>query len=217
MKKDLSLVAAILACVLCATPAIAEMKGDVHLLLGKKWMDNDWEPVDNPQEYGFGANFGGVDWPVMIAVDLLFSSDDSSASYDYYGYEYGYRFDVDGTEIDVGARKIWDDKGRFHPYLGGGLAYIKQEATITVTFPEILFRQIDQFSFSLDDSGTGFWVNGGVNWAITPKVYLGLDLRYSDADVEYSTEEIQMRQVEPVSMKLNGGGTHAALLFGYRF
>lgn len=218
MKKIVSMIAAALVVALCAAPALAEMKGDVHLLLGKKWMDSDWEPVDKPMEYGIGANFGGVDWPVMIAVDVLLSSDDHTYRYDI-GYDYivSYKFETDGTEFDLGVRKFWDVSEKFQPYVGGGLAFIKQDAKISVTYPEIL--RISQYvteSISFDDSGTGYWLNGGVNWLITPKLYLGLDVRYSDADIEYDYGDIFTRQVEAPE-KLNGGGTHAGIVFGYRF
>jgi opacity protein-like surface antigen len=210
---------ALLACVLCVGPALAEMKGGVHVWLGQKWMDSDWEPVDQPTQYGIGANFGGVDWPVMIAVDVLMGSDDECYDYDYgYGYVYSYDLEVDGTELDVGVRKFWDSNGKFQPYVGGGLAYIKQDIKATATYPEVfgISRQITE-SISIDDSGTGFWLNAGVNWVITPRLYLGLDLRYSDADVEYSFEDIEVRQTEPSTLKINGGGTHAGLVFGVRF
>jgi len=219
VKKKLLFVAAALACALCVAPALAEMQGDAHLWLGKKWMSSDWEPLDKPKQYGVGANFGGVDWPVMIAVDVLFSSDDHSYTYDYgYGYFFSYNLDVDGTELDLGVRKFWTYRDKFRPYVGGGLAYIKQDATVSVTYPEVFrITQDVTESVKFDDSGTGFWLNAGVNWAITPKLYIGLDLRYSDADVEFRYEDIfESRQVEGVE-KLDGGGTHAGIVFGLRF
>jgi hypothetical protein len=83
-------------------------------------------------------------------------------------------------------------------------------------------RQADQEWFSLcaDDSGTGFWLNGGVMWRITPRINLGFDLRYSDVSVDLVFEEdalVPDRQIAEESIEADVGGLHYGLLFGIRW
>jgi opacity protein-like surface antigen len=231
MKLRSLLVIAAAAALLSSGSALAEMKGEVNLFLGMKDVkDSDFEnvPVFKDQtldvssmtEYGVGASFGGVDWPVMIAVDVLMGSDDDSATGDY-GYDYRYKIELDTTEVHLGVRKFWTNHEKFHPYVGGGLAWIDAEAKLSLYGEEIIFtRQPTELLFEecYDDSGTGFWLGGGVMWRFTPRLSLGLDLRYSDASVDFEVQDdIDDRQVETVAESFDVGGMHYGLQFGFRW
>ena len=141
---------------------LAEMKGEVSLFLGQKSLDenelDNIEPfidasgnmdVGTPMEYGVAVSFGDVDWPVMIAVDLLLAEDDDSVRADYY---YGFAtedVEVETTELNVGVRKFFAAKEKVHPYVGGGVAYIQADASqIARLFsegsPGLKQTQIDQ-------------------------------------------------------------------------
>jgi opacity protein-like surface antigen len=171
-------------------------------------------------EYGVGASFGGVDWPVLIAVDILMGSDDDSLTRNYYGYDYKYKAELDTMEVHLGVRKFWANHEKFHPYIGGGLAYIDAEAKLTLYGEELIpLRQVNELLFEecYDDSGTGFWLGGGVMWRITPMFSLGLDLRYSDASVDFEIEEDIERQPAMVSESFDVGGMHYGLQLGFRW
>jgi len=162
--------------------------GNVNAFLGQKTLDeDDWGSLDKQAEFGVLVDFKQPDWPVSVAVDFLASTDKETEA----GIE------VEGTtsELNVGVRKIWEDTGStIRPYIGGGLAVINAELK-TNGFPYI----------SDDDSGAGIWLNAGVYWILGQNFNLGLDLRYSQADVTlYGTEG-------------KAGGNHVGLLLGYHW
>jgi opacity protein-like surface antigen len=80
------------------------------------------------------------------------------------------------------------------PYIGGGLAFVNAEQKATT------FSYIPD-----DDNGTGFWLNGGVCWTLGQSFNLGLDLRYTQADVTL------------FNVDGKAGGTHAGVILGYHW
>ena len=187
----------------------AAVAGDVNVWFGQKSLEeNDWAPVEDQTQFGVMMNFGNIDWPVSIAVDIFQSSDDAAVDYGYgYGY-YGYYVLVDKvegktTEIDVGTRWIWDNHDTLKPYAGVGLAWVSGEFEVT---GEIIDKQsFGSFSESVDDSAVGLWVNGGFMWRATGSFNLGLDLRYSSADVEI------------LGFDVDAGGLHYGVFAGYHW
>jgi hypothetical protein len=223
---------------------MAEFKGDVNLWLGmKKFSDdykieedlyNDKQPsslsidLTSQQQYGIMANFGNVDWPVAIAVDILSASDDDTWSYTYEGYAYDYTYslglDTSTMELAVGVRKFFLPDGKFQPYVGGGAVYFKGDAELTARFYETPIpsptKQLDE-TYKVDDSAStvGFFLNGGVAWRLGKMVNVGADLRYSNGSVDYEFEDI----IVPVKQDLGGsesvdvGGYHFGVFVGIRF
>jgi len=161
--------------------------GNINFLIGQKTLDkNDWEPLEKQIEAGLMFDIGGADWPVNIALDILGSVDEETIS----------GVDVTGStsEFDIGIRKSFLD-GNFHPYLGGGLAVIQTE----------IEGSYGGITVSDDDTGTGFWISGGIYYSIIGHINLGLDLRYSNA-------KTTMFDIEG-----EAGGTHFAFFAGYHW
>ena len=80
------------------------------------------------------------DWPVVLALDLMSSSDDSRLTDAEGVIQSTLTTDVDILEFDVGVRKRWGKKAR--PYIGGGLAIARVEGKI-----------VEQLSFGGDMVG----------------------------------------------------------------
>ncbi len=162
--------------------------GNVNIFLGAKAMDqDDWEPAHEHGQVGLLVDFRRQFWPVNIAVDLLFSNGEGTVG----------GLDVEATtaELNVGVRKIWDHLSMIRPYVGGGLAMIYAEGTVSLA----------ALSESVDDSSLGFWLNGGVYWALGETFNIGIDLRYSAADVTLMGEDVK------------AGGGHAGLILGWHW
>lgn len=174
---------------LMTTPVFAAMTGSINGFLGQKTLDSgDWEPLDQQVEIGAMLDIRGTNWPVSIAVDLLGSSDDATIN----------GVDVTGTtaEFNIGARKVFDLTGsQLHPYVGGGLALIAAE----------IEGASGGVKVSDDDTGTGYWVGGGAYWRFANNINLGMDVRYSNAEVDL------------FGITGEAGGTHAGLLVGYHW
>jgi len=162
--------------------------GNVNFFLGKKSVDSeDWAPVDDPVEFGVLVDFQPRDWPISVALDFLGSYDQITQG--------GIKYEGITSEFNAGVRKIWNVSGsNVRPYIGGGIAFIGAE-----------FKGTDFNTVSDDDNGTGIWLNGGVYWTLGRHFNLGLDLRYSQADVTLFGVEGE------------AGGTHAGLLLGYHW
>lgn len=162
--------------------------GNVNFLLGTKSLDkDDWGPFDEQVAFGVLIDFKQQNWPISIAIDLLGSLDQETLS--------GVETEGSTTEIGLGIRKIWEVSGSsIRPFIGGGLAFVSAELK-TNTFVTV----------SDDDTGTGIWLNGGVYWTLGPHFNLGLQARYSKAEVTLFNVDGE------------AGGTTAGLMLGYHW
>ena len=184
MKKNILALALLLLFV--STNANA-WTGNVNAILGQKTLDkDDWEPADEQAEFGVLVDFKKSEWPVSIAIDLLASVDEVTDGI--------ITIEASTTEFDVGVRKIWEVTGSsIRPYIGGGIAFVGAELKETNT------------NISVDDNGTGIWLNGGIYWTLGQSFNLGLDLRYSQADVTL------------LGIDAEAGGTHVGVILGYHW
>ena len=184
MKKNILVV----ILMLLTTNAYAnEWTGNLNFFLGKKMLDeSDWAPLDNQPEFGVLVDFKLKQWPFSFAIDYLVSTDDAPGLPSV---------EAITSEVDIGLRKIWNPgNSSIRPYIGGGLAYASAELK-TLSTPSI----------TVDDGGYGIWLNGGVYWTLGQSFNLGLDLRYSQADVTLFGVEGE------------AGGTHAGIILGYHW
>ncbi|MEJ2391093.1 MAG: hypothetical protein P8019_06775 [Gammaproteobacteria bacterium] len=166
----------------------SDFTGNVNFFLGQKSLkSSDWSPLENQTAFAVLVDFKQNNWPVSIAIDTLGSYKESTVS--------GIKFEGSTGEVDLGIRKIWDVSGTaMRPYVGGGIAFIKAKLQGTYGF-----------TVSDEDNGVGYWLNGGIYWALTPHFNLGMDLRYSQAKVTLYGIEVE------------AGGTSAGLIAGYHW
>ena len=177
--------------------------GNVNLLLGSKHLDsNDWRingvNYDQQSEGGVLFDIADESWPVSLAVDLVGSAvKKSPPSYDGTGST---------AELDVGLRKIFNFPGSLlHPYVGGGLAFV------TARYEEkASYYYYSSNNWHTQESGNGFWLNGGVYWSFWEHFNVGLDVRYSKANVT-------LYDYYGKAFKVDAGGKQAGLLMGYHW
>jgi len=208
-----------LLALLLIVPAVpqSDVKKSFNFFLGGKKIDDFGEDdtganLDKQFDLGIEMSFGGHDWPVMIAVDILASKADDSFTYryDYYYYPYGtytYVYDADAEastfEVDLGIRKTWEFVSNpVRPYIGMGVGLIRGDAEVNVDTP------FGTFSGEDDDTGFGWWIGGGVYWKLGDKFNLGFNVRHSSAEVDF--DELGVKGIDV-------GGTHAGLILGWGF
>lgn len=162
--------------------------GNVNFFLGQKSLDSDdWAPLDDQGEFGVLVDFKQRSWPVSVAIDILVSADEETVL--------GSPVDGITSEINGGVRKIWEVTGSsVRPYIGGGLALIAAD-----------LERRNFTTVSDDDNSLGIWLNAGVYWTLGQSFNLGLDLRYSKAEVTLFGVDVE------------AGGTHAGLILGYHW
>lgn len=165
-----------------------EWSGNANFILGTKSLESDdWGPFDEQLAVGVLVDFKQKNWPISMAIDLLGSLDEETIS--------GVKTEGSTSEFDIGIRKIWEVSGSsIRPFIGGGIAFITAEQKLT-----------NGISVSVDDSATGIWLNGGVYWTLGQHFNLGLQARYSKADVQLAGVDVE------------AGGTVAAVMLGYHW
>ena len=163
--------------------------GNVSGYAGHKSVDEeDWPNLDSQTSVGVISDFRKQSWPVSIAADLIFSAD---------VHESGVEEDTGGTaEAHLGARKIFTlDNSSFRPYVGGGIALVTA----------LLENENAGVTVDDDDRAVGAWVGAGTYYAVTPSFNLGLDVRYSKAEVTLFDKERE------------AGGLNAGITAGYHW
>lgn len=165
-----------------------EWSGNVNFILGTKFLDTgDWKPSEEQAAFGVLVDFKQQNWPISIAIDLLGSYEEETAL--------GVKTEFGTGEFDIGVRKIWEVSGStIRPFIGGGLAFINGKKETT-----------DVISTSVDDDGTGIWLNGGIYWTLGQHFNLGLQARYSRAEISLAGNDIE------------AGGTVAGIMLGYHW
>lgn len=97
------------------------------------------------------------------------------------------------SELNIGIRKIWDQSLNVRPFIGGGISFISGEVTYST-------------GDSISDSGTGYWIGGGVYWTLNESFNIGVELKSSYA------------KVTPVEgLTVNAGGGHFGFFIGYHY
>jgi opacity protein-like surface antigen len=191
--------------------APASASGDANLISGQKSLGEaqlEGFGVDGQSQMGIAISVD-FDLPVMLAVDLLVSSDDHTIVVPAEN-RLEYWSDVQTTELDLGVRKVWGSK--LKPYVGGGLALVEldffqiESGDLGLPDTDYLTRTIND-----SDSGLGFWLNAGLFYRLGKYLNVGIDIRYSDADVEILLLE------SDEFLELDSGGSHYGVLFGYHW
>jgi opacity protein-like surface antigen len=143
--------------------------------------------VENHGELGLKLDFRQQTWPVNIAIDFLYSFGEDDLL--------GINLEGETFEINFGVRKIWDQDPLVRPFIGGGISLIGAK----------LEGSAFGGSVSDDDTAVGFWIDGGVYWALTESFNLGLELGFSKAEVTLFNVDGE------------AGGIHLGALMGYHF
>jgi len=191
--------------------AVAVGETNVNFVLGEKRLDAaDWPIGDDQLSLSLLSTFGPRAWPVQMAADLLVSGAGSrSTIYSGPGMAIqGNELIQSTVELDLGVRKIWRT-GRARPFAGGGLAVIAAQQEFNL-FPPAPFgiegNRLDRFppiEVSDDDEAPGVWIDGGVFWRLGRRCNIGIEARYSRAEVRLRSRDVQ------------AGGFNLGLLLGW--
>lgn len=188
---------------------VAAADGDVSLLVGQNALAEDRlddAGVGSPFEVGVLVNLD-FKWPVVLALDLLKSSDDSSETIAA-EFPFTLSTDVDTLALHTGVRYFFRKDKPLRPYVGGGLGYTKLDV-----------KQVESGSFGpgtefdatvVDDGGSeiGWWAGAGILYRWNAFQFGG-DVRMSDASAEVTSPGATE------SLKLDSGGLHTGVFVGW--
>lgn len=169
---------------------------NINFFFGQKSLSEDWDTLygnyrEQP-EFGILCDFRGQDWPLSIAVELLGSAKEED--------------DLTGStaEFAIGVKKIWEDPGTpIRPFVGIGLS------SITGKFEE---NFSNGSSLSSEETGMGYFMEGGVYFTINESVNLGAMVRYC-----YANASVDQDNDGDEDDDLDLGGTHAGIFVGFHF
>ncbi len=174
--------------------AEARYKGDLNAFVGEKWLNNgDWAPVDQQRQYGVMLAFAEERIHVQFSIDAFASSDETNMTDPTFGPQ---RIKGSSREFSFGVRKPWGD-GVVRPHIGAGADVV--EVTLETSDSAGIERRSDR--------GYGLWIDAGLTFRIAKHLNLGLETRYTRADVNLGAGI----EVEDIA----AGGFHAGILIGY--
>jgi opacity protein-like surface antigen len=167
-----------------------QYSGNISVYLGKKTLDDkDWSNLDKQGSLGVISDFKKESWPFSIAVDMLVSGSTEKS---------GSLKDLTGSvETHLGVRKIYKlSNSSFQPYIGGGVSLITTN---------IEHENNGNTISKSDDSAAGYWVGTGMYYSVNNHFNLGVDVRYSQADVSL------------FDVERKAGGVHTGITAGYHW
>ena len=171
---------------------MARSEGNLNVFGGEKRLQaGDWSPLGWQREYGLMLAFGIERAPVHFALDAFFADEQvDGASFP------GDLASQSAMEAAIGVRKVWN-LGVTRPHLGAGASMIKVEEERIAAAGHVTDK----------DAGYGVWVDLGITWRIAGHLNLGIETRYSYADIALGTGF--------ESHDTSAGGVHVGLLVGY--
>lgn len=181
------IVSGLLLAVIPAAQA-AEWSGNVSGYLGQKTLDDsDWPDHDEHGSIGLLLDIQRRNWPVSIALDFFGTGDEDKSG--------GDKHEVYSAETHLGVRKVFELKNTpIAPYISAGAAFVYVEEENSAASPQ-----------KQDDSSTGAWVGAGFYARLTDYVQMGVDVRYSEAEVTVFDDDRK------------AGGLHAGVTAGYHW
>jgi hypothetical protein len=178
--------------VAAGSSAMARSEGNLNLFGGdKRLKTDDWSPLGWQSEYGLMLAFGVERAPIHFAIDAFFADEEvDSAMFE------GDLAKLSTSEAAIGVRKVWG-RGATRPHFGAGASVVKVEEERIGTAGRVTNK----------DTGYGVWVDLGITWRLAGHLNLGVETRYSYADVAFGSG-LETRDA-------TAGGVHVGLLIGY--
>ncbi|MBI5814348.1 MAG: hypothetical protein HZB29_01915 [Nitrospinae bacterium] len=160
---------------------------------------SDWKPVETQTFIGGDFDFRYESWPASMFVVL--AAGQSSEATGYLSSYPGITFKVKSsfTEVDVGARKYFNEEQNLRPYLGAGLGMANYTFDVTAT------KGTASASAAGSGSGVGLLLNAGLLWRIE-RIIIGGDVRMLTGS-----------KVSIGSASITGDYTQLGLILGFVF
>ncbi len=155
-----------LVCMLATTAVSAEpMAGNTQFIVGQRYLDDFWKPLDRPVVWGFGVDFAPEKSPVHVAFSMFFSGDRKTVSTPFLG-DTGH---VENGFLEMSAGGVWlpVKHGIVRPYLGGGVAQVFAWTGSSYNL----------FDNSDGDHSFGLYADAGVFFKVGDVFQIGVDGR----------------------------------------
>jgi hypothetical protein len=141
------------------------MTGNVQLLIGQIWLQDQWAPLDEPATFGVEVDFGPKKSIVHVALGFNVAFEEQTVPTPFFGVTGDVGFGI--AEFSAGFLVHPVKKAQVRPYIGAG---------IVRTFVGV-GSDWDFWSGGETDSTFGFYGNLGVFFKVGDVFNIGLDGR----------------------------------------
>jgi hypothetical protein len=173
------------------------MAGDTQFLIGQRWLDDVWQPLDEPSSFGFETSFGPSTSIARVALGFSVAYDKADVVTPFFG-DTGDVADVFG-EFNAGFQINPVKKGFVRPYLGAGVLRM-YGATGT------------NWDFFDGDSSFGFYGNLGIYFKVGEHFNVGFDGRIvGGTDIQIAGRDVNADYTQAsilIGFSWGGGGGH---------
>lgn len=107
--------------------------------------------------------------------------------------------EIDAFMVNAAARH---NKGRVHPYIGGGIGFARSSVDATVAVTLTVDGQTFVAAGTADDSDTAFagQIFAGVDFDMTDNLYLGVNVKYFLTDPTLFGADVEFRNVSGMAV-----------------
>jgi len=141
-----------------------EMEGNVQFLVGQRYLDDFWKPLNDQPMFGTEVDFAPKGSPIHVALAVSGSYQKQTVATPFFGHT-----DAEAGIFELSAGFLWlpVKKGITRPYLGAGV----------VTMGAGVNGNWDFFNSTDTDHSFGFYGNLGVFFKVGDAFNIGLDGR----------------------------------------
>ncbi|KJZ15632.1 hypothetical protein OA92_16460 [Marinomonas sp. SBI22] len=165
----------------------ADTASTFKVVIGSKSLEDKWGKDDSMDTLGLLFTYFPSSLPIGIATDIYGNGNETGNSV---------KTETAAGEFNLGLRLQSPVLNKsFSPYIGAGVSFVAAEREVNNAGKKTTY----------DDTGVGYWVGGGIDYIFAQRWTLGIDARYTSADVKLNGQE------------LDAGGSGFGATLGYRF
>ena len=193
MRRPLRVIV-LAAGLLAAGSAWADMEGNVQFLVGQRYMDDFWKPLDRQPLFGVAVDFAPKGSPVHVALSGSGSAENQTVATPFFGHT-----NAKAGVFELSAGFVWlpVKKAIARPYLGAGIVTLG--AAVNGDWA-------DFFNATDTDHSFGFYGNAGIFFKVGDTFNIGIDGRI-----------VRGTKIQFGTATGNADYTQASLLLGFSF
>jgi hypothetical protein len=194
MRRTFTLAVLAVATIAMGSARAEDMAGNVQFLVGQRYLEDFWQPLDRPTMFGVMVDFAPESSPVHVALGASMAWEKQTVT----GSFFGDTGSVEDGFFEFSAGFVWlpVKKAIVRPYLGAGVVMLGAGTGSDWSF----------FDAGDTDSSFGFYGNAGVFFKVGDTFNIGIDGKI-----------VRGTSITLVGQEGDADYTQASLLMGFSF